>query len=145
MPIRFGRRGGGLGHELTQGRRRFGRSFGAGRPENCICPVCKTIFPHQPGRPCFQSRCPKCGTFLVRQFVIPEGYTQFAEGTANRAERATDSVPKIDKNLCTGCKKCADVCPTGAISIINNKAVIDPYVCNKCRACVPVCPFGAIT
>jgi Na+-translocating ferredoxin:NAD+ oxidoreductase subunit B len=144
MPIRFGRHGRGIGHEIASGHRRFGRPFGAGRPENCICPACNTILPHKAGRPCFQIRCPNCGTFLVRQFAIPESHTRPGPDTARGAERAKDAVPKIDKDVCTGCKKCMDVCPTGAISIIDKKAVVNPYICNRCRACVPVCPVGAI-
>ena len=46
MQIRFGRRGGAIGHEIAPGHCMFGRPFGAGRPENCICSSCSfLIFP----------------------------------------------------------------------------------------------------
>jgi len=137
MPMGFGRRGGGMGRELGAGRRRSGRSYGPGRPENCICPFCNTILPHKKGRPCFQLQCPKCGKYLLRQFIVPEPFKR-------SEEEGRDAAPKIDMDLCTGCKKCMDVCPTEAISIINKKALLNSDLCNKCRACVSVCPVEAI-
>ena len=45
---------------------------------------------------------------------------------------------------CIVCKKCEKVCPLGAITIINNLAVIDPIKCDNCRKCVPECPTDTI-
>ena len=42
------------------------------------------------------------------------------------------------------CGSCEDICPTGAISIIDNVAFIDEDNCKKCRICVTVCPVEAI-
>jgi electron transfer flavoprotein alpha subunit len=54
---------------------------------------------------------------------------------------------KIDLDLCTGCKRCAKVCPFGAISIVDEKAVVDELVCTLCGACARpgLCPENAIT
>jgi len=68
---------------------------------------------------------------------VPETFKRSMEG-------GPDVAPKIDIDLCTGCKKCMDVCPTRAISIINKKAVLSSDLCNGCRACVSVCPVEAI-
>ena len=45
---------------------------------------------------------------------------------------------------CIVCKKCENVCPLGAITIVNNLAVIDPLKCDNCRKCVPECPTDTI-
>ncbi len=50
----------------------------------------------------------------------------------------------IDINLCTGCGSCVDVCPVGAISLINDKAYVSDE-CTLCRLCVDACGFGAIS
>jgi len=60
------------------GKRGRGRRFRGGRgsggfrseemPANCICPNCGLIVPQQLGLPCFQTRCARCGSALVRQF-----------------------------------------------------------------------------
>lgn len=44
-----------------------------------------------------------------------------------------------------GCRRCLDVCPTGAIAPAEDKVVYDPYVCAGCGACASVCPTGAAT
>lgn len=52
--------------------------------------------------------------------------------------------PKVNPELCMNCGSCEDICPTGAISIIDNVAFIDEDNCKKCRICVTVCPVEAI-
>ncbi len=43
----------------------------------------------------------------------------------------------------TGCTRCLDVCPTGAIAPAGDTVAIDPYVCAGCGSCAAVCPTGA--
>jgi Na+-translocating ferredoxin:NAD+ oxidoreductase RNF subunit RnfB len=45
---------------------------------------------------------------------------------------------------CIGCGKCEKVCEFNAITIENNLAYIDYVKCRLCRKCVEVCPTGAI-
>ena len=43
----------------------------------------------------------------------------------------------------TGCTRCLDLCPTGAITPNGNSVAIDANVCAGCGACASVCPTGA--
>jgi formate hydrogenlyase subunit 6/NADH:ubiquinone oxidoreductase subunit I len=129
-----GRRGGGRGVGMGRG---MGRRFAPAGPDNCICPACNTIVLHQRGIPCYQTVCPNCGAAMTRQFITP-GFVPPAQPAANR------SLPEVDPETCTGCEKCVDVCPTGAIEMIEKKAVIHPERCNNCRVCIPACPVSAI-
>lgn len=45
---------------------------------------------------------------------------------------------------CIGCSKCAKECKFDAITIANNLSYIDSDKCKMCRKCVEVCPTGAI-
>ena len=45
----------------------------------------------------------------------------------------------------TGCTRCLDVCPTGAITSAGDVVSIDPLVCAGCGSCASVCPTGAAT
>ncbi|MDO9107362.1 MAG: mercury methylation ferredoxin HgcB [Coriobacteriia bacterium] len=53
---------------------------------------------------------------------------------------------KLDEAACTGCKVCMHVCPRGALSMSDGKAVIvDLGACIECGACARNCAFGAIS
>ncbi|AWK86746.1 4Fe-4S dicluster domain-containing protein [Azospirillum thermophilum] len=45
----------------------------------------------------------------------------------------------------TGCTRCLDVCPTGAVTPNGDTVQIDPHVCAGCGSCAAVCPTGAAT
>jgi len=64
----FGR-GGGAGRGLGRGRGRMVGGFAAGPGGICVCvnPQCKNEIPHTAGAPCYQQKCPKCGSPMVRK------------------------------------------------------------------------------
>ena len=49
-------------------------------------------------------------------------------------------------NMCKGClaHPCQEVCPRGAISMVNGRSHIDQEKCIKCGKCKSVCPYDAI-
>ena len=50
----------------------------------------------------------------------------------------------VDANRCAGCGACVDVCPTGALSLQHDQAVIDQGLCTACLVCREACAYGAI-
>jgi len=74
--IMNGKRGGGMGQRggggrgqgrggQTAGRR--GGMLAAGAGGFCVCPQCGKREPHQQGVPCFERKCPDCGTNMIRE------------------------------------------------------------------------------
>lgn len=58
-------RGGGFGRG---GRRGLGGGFGYGPGGECICPNCNYHQVHKLGVPCYNIKCPRCGTPMTRSF-----------------------------------------------------------------------------
>jgi ferredoxin len=54
-------------------------------------------------------------------------------------------MPHINRDICTGCKRCIEVCPTKALGQIEEKAaLVFPSLCTYCTACETICPVNAI-
>lgn len=53
--------------------------------------------------------------------------------------------PKSCNSGCLGYGTCAQVCPFGAISVVNGVAVVDKEKCKACGKCVEVCPKHLIS
>ena len=65
-PKGFGR---GFGRGQGMGRGRMRGPLAAGPGGFCVCanPECQHKMAHQAGRPCYQTKCPQCGSPMVRQ------------------------------------------------------------------------------
>ena len=57
---------------------------------------------------------------------------------------------RYDASICahsrsrkSGCNRCLDVCPAGAITSAGDEVEIDPVICGGCGSCAAVCPTGA--
>jgi len=50
---------------------------------------------------------------------------------------------QINKERCSACGLCADVCPVSAISQVGEYS-IDETVCTECGMCAEDCPSGAV-
>lgn len=59
---------------------------------------------------------------------------------------------RLNEDLCahsrarkTGCTRCLELCPTGAITPNGDHVAISAEICAGCGACAAVCPTGAVT
>lgn len=51
---------------------------------------------------------------------------------------------QVERSRCTGCGRCVEVCPNGAIRLADGVAVVKTSLCRGCQACLEACPTGAI-
>jgi heterodisulfide reductase subunit A len=54
---------------------------------------------------------------------------------------------EVDRELCSGCRVCNELCPYSAISYdeTESRSEVQGAVCKACGTCVAACPSGAIT
>ena len=62
-----------------------------------------------------------------------------------QSETVFTAVPEIDKDKCTLCRKCSDICRFKVIAIAGKTILTFPELCHSCGGCMAVCPEGAIT
>jgi len=74
----------------------------------------------------------------------PNGHL-FFKPRVTKEEEIYIEIPKIDNELCNGCRKCVDFCKFNALAYINNEIKVFEDICHSCGGCKIVCPENAIT
>ncbi len=64
---------------------------------------------------------------------------------AKAANRLFRSYPQLNRDLCVGCGKCAESCPSHVIAIEDKKAKFKRKGCISCFCCQEMCPMKAIS
>lgn len=68
----------------------------------------------------------------------------FGNAFSKVASRALCSYPKVKVSDCVGCRKCYEICPAKAITMIKDRPHIDRRTCIHCFCCQEFCPKGAL-
>ncbi len=76
-----------------------------------------------------------CPQHIIK--MIPRSATNFIP--CSSAEEDEETVRNICGSGCIACGECERACPVGAVSIVNNHAVIDYNKCVGCSACMIKC------
>ena len=111
-----------------------------------VCPF-EAITMSEEGLPVIDiEKCRACGKCVA---ACPKGLFSLIPVTgkvvvacsSHNLGRATRLVCPVG---CIACRKCEQVCPTDAIKVIDNLAVIDYNKCTSCGECVKACPTKCI-
>jgi uncharacterized protein (DUF362 family)/NAD-dependent dihydropyrimidine dehydrogenase PreA subunit len=62
----------------------------------------------------------------------------------DRFGRMLSLTPSPARERCTGCRKCAEVCPEKAIAMVGRVAKVDARKCIRCYCCHELCEYDAI-
>jgi len=86
----------------------------------------------------------KASTYIDCDVEEPNGHLFFKpEGV--QEEEISVKIPKVNNELCNGCRKCVDFCNFNALAYIKNKLIVFDEVCHSCSGCILVCPERALT
>jgi ferredoxin len=125
-------------------------SLKAGRGRDGLTSNCDVIIDLTGGQPLFPAHDLRAGYLRADP--------NSASDVANLIFEAGDLVGTFDKpkyidfkaDLCahsrskiTGCTRCLDLCPTGAITPAGDHVAISAEICAGCGACAAACPTGA--
>ena len=87
--------------------------------------------------------CGMCVTVCPKKIISMVPQETMAAVYCSNKDKGADA-RKACKNACIACKKCEKACPNGAITVVNNCAVIDYTKCTGCKECVNGCPTGCL-
>ena len=73
----------------------------------------------------------------------PNGYLFFKPEIVKR-DKVRVKIPKIDNEICNGCRKCVDFCNFNALAYANKSVLVFDEVCHSCGGCTLVCSQLAI-
>jgi len=99
------------------------------------------LFPAQDLRPGYLRADPRDKAAVERAIADAGGLV----GTFDKPRfiNFEESLCAHSRSSITGCTRCLDLCPTGAITPNGNAVAIDANVCAGCGSCASVCPTGA--
>lgn len=68
----------------------------------------------------------------------------FLKPVFTETEAVNISVPEVNRDKCSYCGRCAEVCAYHAITVFGNQVLVFPALCHGCGACSYLCPEKAI-
>lgn len=81
--------------------------------------------------------------YLDCDVEAPNGHL-FLHPEFNTSTKAVIRIPRIDKNRCTLCGKCGEVCQFHALARVGKTIMVFPQLCHGCGSCTWNCPEHAI-
>jgi MinD superfamily P-loop ATPase len=69
----------------------------------------------------------------------------FVKPEITASEAVNVRVPEVDKDVCTLCGTCQEVCQFNALAVLKTSVLVFPELCHGCAGCWMFCPAKAIT
>jgi MinD superfamily P-loop ATPase len=85
----------------------------------------------------------KSSTYIDCDVEEPNGYLFFKPKNIQE-EEVYIQIPKVDENLCSGCRKCVNFCKFNALAYIKDKLIIFEDICHSCGGCILLCSEKAL-
>lgn len=86
----------------------------------------------------------KLATYIDCDVEEPNGYLFFKPEEIVE-ENVSVKIPEVNKELCSGCRKCVDFCKFNALAFIKKAPIVFGDICHSCGGCSLLCPENAIT
>ncbi|MEE0450524.1 MAG: ATP-binding protein [Peptacetobacter sp.] len=86
----------------------------------------------------------KSATYIDCDVEEPNGYLFFKPEEIVE-ENVSVKIPEVDKEFCSGCRKCVDFCKFNALAFIKKAPIVFGDICHSCGGCSLLCPENAIT
>ena len=86
----------------------------------------------------------KTSTYIDCDVEEPNGHL-FFKPKITQEEKISVKIPKVDDELCSGCRRCVDFCKFNALAYVKDKLIVFEEVCHSCGGCILVCPEKALT
>ena len=83
-------------------------------------------------------------TYIDCDVEEPNGYLFFKPEEIVE-ENVSVKIPEVNKELCSGCRKCVDFCKFNALAFIKKAPIVFGDICHSCGGCSLLCPENAIT
>jgi MinD superfamily P-loop ATPase len=74
----------------------------------------------------------------------PNGHL-FFKPDITKEQEISIKIPKVDNEICNGCRKCVDFCKYNALAYAKDKVIVFDEVCHSCGGCTILCPEEAIS
>ena len=83
-------------------------------------------------------------TYIDCDVEEPNGFLFFYHQDS-QATAISVKIPKVNPDLCSGCRKCVEFCNFNALAYIGGKVKVFEDICHSCGGCMLVCPENAIS
>lgn len=85
----------------------------------------------------------KTSTYIDCDVEEPNGHLFFKPNDLRR-EEVSVKIPKVEEELCNGCRECVEFCNFNALAHTGKSLIVFDEICHSCGGCTIICPQKAL-